>query len=82
MRRSGFSGEFSMSGVIDGLTGATAKKAAAAQALGREQASVANARQLSNATEDASRTALVRKSARGRRLLADAGPSQLPSTVA
>jgi hypothetical protein len=71
-----------MTGVIDGLTGKASSDAKKAQALGREQVSVANARQLSNSAEDASRTALVRKSARGRRLLADAGPSQLPSTVA
>lgn len=71
-----------MTGTLDMLTGKTAKDAARAQALGREQASVQQARQLSTAADDAARTALSRKTARGRKLLADAGPAALPSTVA
>lgn len=81
MLQSGFLEEFDMSGTLDMLTGKTAKDAARAQALARERSSVAQARQLSTAADDAARTALSRKGPRGRRLLADAGPAALPATV-
>jgi hypothetical protein len=71
-----------MTGVVGALTGANAKKAEKAQALQRQQAGVANARQLSAAADETARTGLVRKNAKGRRLLADAKASDLPSTVA
>lgn len=71
-----------MTGVVANLTGATAKKAEKAQAMAREQSGVAQARQLSTMAAETSRTALTRKNPRGRRLLADAGASQLPTTVA
>jgi hypothetical protein len=71
-----------MSGVVAGLTGSGAKKAERAQALSRQQQSVASARQLSTAADETARTGLVRKAAKGRRLLADAKASDLPSTVA
>lgn len=71
-----------MTGLVDNLTGATAKKAEKAQAMAREQSGVAQARQLSTMAADTARTALTRKNPRGRRLLADAGASQLPTTVA
>ena len=73
-----------MSGVVGAITGSTksAKKAEAAQALSRQQQGVANARQLSSSAADSARTGLVRRNAKGRRLLADAKASELPSTVA
>lgn len=71
-----------MGGVIDMLTGASAKKAEKAQALARAQQGVAQARQLGSLNAETARTSLIRRQARGRRLLADAGPSQLPATVA
>lgn len=71
-----------MTGVVGMLTGANAKKAERAQALQRQQAGVANARQLSTAAAETARTGLVRRNAKGRRLLADAKASDLPATVA
>lgn len=71
-----------MTGFIDNLTGKTAKDAEKAQAMAREQSSVSQARQLSTMAAETARTALIRRNPRGRRLLADAGPSNLPTTVA
>lgn len=71
-----------MGGLIDNLTGATADRAARAAALQRQQQDVANARQLSSAATQSATDGLVRKNARGRRLLADASASDLPTTVA
>jgi hypothetical protein len=71
-----------MGGVIDVLTGGAAKKAEKAQKLAAQQASVAQARQLSTVAAETARTALLRKNPRGRRLLADAGASGLPTVVA
>lgn len=71
-----------MAGVVGTLTGANAKKQERAQALIRQQQGVANARQLSTTAEDTARTGLVRKASKGRRLLADAKASDLPSNVA
>jgi len=71
-----------MGGVIDVLTGSAAKKAEKAQALAREQNQVSQARQLSTTAAEAARTGLIRRNPRGRRLLADASASDLPSTVA
>jgi len=71
-----------MTSMIDGLTGKAAKKAEKAQALARQQADVANARQLSQAASETAKSGLVRRNPRGRRLLADARASDLPSTVA
>jgi hypothetical protein len=71
-----------MTGVVGMLTGANAKKAERAQNLSRQQQGVANARQLSASAADTARTGLVRRNAKGRRLLADAKASDLPSTVA
>lgn len=71
-----------MSGVVDMVTGKASKKAERAQRLQREQASIANARQINAANADAARAGLVRRNARGRRLLASAEASDLPSVVA
>ena len=71
-----------MTGMIDNLTGKTAKRAEKAQALARQQSDVSQARQLSTMASETARTALIRRNPRGRRLLADAGASALPSTVA
>ena len=71
-----------MTGIVNTLTGKTAKQAEKAQAMARQQGEVSQARQLSTMAAETSRTALIRRNPRGRRLLADAGPSQLPSTVA
>jgi hypothetical protein len=75
-----------MGGVVGMLTGSASKKSAkaaeTAQALSRQQQGVANARQLSTAAEETARTGLVRRNAKGRRLLADAKASDLPSVVA
>lgn len=71
-----------MSGFIDGLTGATAARAEAANNLARQQQGVDQARQLSSVAAETARTGLSRSNPKGRRLLADAGPAALPSTVA
>lgn len=71
-----------MTGVVDTLTGKTAKDQAKAASLQRQQNQVAQARQLSTTAAETARTALIRKNPRGRRLLADASASQLPTTVA
>jgi hypothetical protein len=71
-----------MTGFVDMLTGASAKRAKKAEALQRQQQSVAEARQLSTAAAESARTGLVRKQPRGRRLLADAAASDLPAVVA
>jgi hypothetical protein len=69
----------SLSGLLGMLTGSAAAKAQAQQ---REQMKVDQARQLQTMNEDTQRTGLVRKNPRGRRLLADASTSGLPTTVA
>ena len=71
-----------MTAISDLVTGKSAKRAKAAEALAREQQAVSNARQLSTAAEETARQGLVRRNPRGRRLLADAKASDLPSTVA
>ena len=71
-----------MTGLVENLTGATAKKAEKAAAMARQQSDVAQARQLSTLAAETARTSLRRKNPRGRRLLADAGASNLPTTVA
>lgn len=55
--------------------GAARKKAA-------EAADVAQTRQLSTISEDTRRTAMIRRSPRGRKILADADRNQLSTTVA
>jgi hypothetical protein len=71
-----------MTGMINNLTGKTAKEAERAQALQRQQQDVANARQLSMTAAETARTGLSRRNPRGRKLLADASPSAMPTTVA
>lgn len=71
-----------MGGIIDAITGKSAKDAEKAQALSRQQNAIMLARQLATTQAETARTGLVRRNPRGRRLLADAGKSALPSTVA
>ncbi len=72
-----------MSSVITSIFGGgAAKDAEKAQKLQREQQAVQQARQLSTQNSETARTALLRGQPRGRRLLADASASALPSTVA
>lgn len=71
-----------MTGTINALTGATAKKMERQQQLAAEQQSVAQARQLSLEAQKIATDQPTRRNPRGRRLFADAGKSQLPSTVA
>lgn len=67
---------------IMGLFGGASKDAERAQKLAREQQQVGQARQLQSLNSETSRTALIRRNPRGRRLFADASGAALPSVVA
>lgn len=71
-----------MGSIIGGLMGAGQSQAQKAQKLAREQQAVDQQRQLQQMNTENARTTLVRRNPRGRRLLADASTSSLPSTVA
>ena len=71
-----------MSGVMDMVTGKSAKRAARASELARQQQSVEQARQLQTLNLSTAENSPTRRAPRGRRLLADAAVSNLPATVA
>jgi hypothetical protein len=71
-----------MSGIIDGITGAGAKRARREAEIGRKQQAVEQTRQLSVLNTQAAADAPVRRNPRGRRLFADAAVADLPATVA
>lgn len=62
--------------------GGARKEARRQQEIAREQQQVANNRQLAELNSSSNRAVLSRRNPRGRRLFADSGNTNLPSTLA
>ena len=71
-----------MSGMMDMITGKSARRQEKASELARRQQGVEQTRQLSELQGRTAEDSPTRRNPRGRRLLADAAVSDLPGTVA